>query len=243
MLTDFGRPGGKVQSEPPFWRLRRDGLWEVPQAHLVTLTTSGDPHRESLIENKVTGGFPTDVFDALARDPELAKAIARSLVENHYPASLQGDVLMAAGLAPTKDATGAPQFRWARSLVRNPQFRTSVLSLYDHRCAVCTFAVRVGDHAVALEAAHIRWHCERGPDTRTNGLALCSLHHALFDRGAFTLTPDRTIEVSGRVSGAMVNETLRRHDGQPLAEPSVSTARAGLGFIDWHRREVFRATQ
>ena len=243
LLTAFGSPGGKVQSEPPFWRLQQDGLWEVPQARLVTVTTSKDPHRGSLIENKATGGFPADVFDALARDPELAMTIAWSLVEDHYPASLQSDVLMAAGLASPDDADRTPQFRWTRSLVRNPEFRTNVLSVYGHRCAVCTFAVHVGNQAVALEAAHIRWHCECGPDTSTNGLALCSLHHALFDRGAFTLTSGRTIEVSRRVSGSMVNESLRRHDGQPLAEPSDSTARAGLDFIDWHRREVFRATQ
>jgi predicted restriction endonuclease len=36
-----------------------------------------------------------------------------------------------------------------------------------------------------------RW----GPDAEINGLALCTLHHKLFDRGAFTLADDLKIMV------------------------------------------------
>jgi len=56
--------------------------------------------------------------------------------------------------------------------------------------AVCGFNVRIGNVVVALEAAHIKWHQAGGADIQENGLSLCSLHHKLFDRGAFTVDAD-----------------------------------------------------
>jgi predicted restriction endonuclease len=38
---------------------------------------------------------------------------------------------------------------------------------------------------VGIEAAHVRWHSQAGPDVVANGLALCALHHALFDLAIF----------------------------------------------------------
>lgn len=36
---------------------------------------------------------------------------------------------------------------------------------------------------MGLEAAHVQWHSQNGSDDVSNGLALCSLHHTLFDLG------------------------------------------------------------
>ncbi|NLJ81412.1 MAG: hypothetical protein GX335_10370 [Firmicutes bacterium] len=60
-----------------------------------------------------------------------------------------------------------------------------------HECpwAVCGFNIRIGTSPVGLEASHIKWRQFSGPDLEINGLALCSLHHRLFDRGAFTCFP------------------------------------------------------
>src|SRR6185503_19127739 len=74
---------------------------------------------------------------------------------------------------------------------RDPAFRGRVLTAYEYACAVCGFDVRLGGHALGLEAAHIQWHQAGGPDVEPNGLALCSLHHKAFDLGAFTIKPDR----------------------------------------------------
>jgi putative restriction endonuclease len=71
-----------------------------------------------------------------------------------------------------------------------------VLTAYQFQCAGCGFNVRVGDLLVFLEAAHIKWHQAGGPDSEANGVALCALHHKLFDRGAFTLSKDMKIQVS-----------------------------------------------
>ncbi|MFP3435083.1 HNH endonuclease, partial [Paraburkholderia sp. SIMBA_061] len=72
---------------------------------------------------------------------------------------------------------------------------------YEHRCAVCDFDVRIGAKTLCIEAAHIKWHSAGGPDDISNGIALCTMHHKLFDLGAFTLDKNRQFLVSERVTG------------------------------------------
>ena len=98
-----------------------------------------------------------------------------------------------------------------------------MLRAYERRCAVCGFDLRLGSVDVALEAAHIMWHQAGGPDIECNGLALCSLHHKLLDRGAFTVSAERRVLVSQEVSGsAGVEEHLLRFHAGAVREPQSS---------------------
>ena len=60
---------------------------------------------------------------------------------------------------------------------------------YEYRCCVCGFDLRIGNVSAGLEAAHIQWFTADGPDVESNGMALCALHHKIFDLGAFTVEP------------------------------------------------------
>ncbi len=103
---------------------------------------------------------------------------------------------------------------------RDPKFRANILRAYEYRCAVCGFDVRLGHQPFALEAAHIKWRQAGGPDLEVNGLAHCSLHHKLFDRGAFTLTNDLAVLVSGDAHGTSgFQEWLNRFHGEKLNFP------------------------
>lgn len=125
---------------------------------------------------------------------------------------------------------------------RDPAFRRDVLRAYQRRCAVCAFDARLGDALVGIEAAHIQWHQAGGPPCVSNGIALCSLHHKLFDRGAFTLTEDRRVLVSDELSGSQATDQwVSRFHGAPLQVPSGPAQRPDPVFVAWHQREVFRA--
>ena len=39
-----------------------------------------------------------------------------------------------------------------------------MLLAYEYRCCVCGHDLRMGGHAIGLEAAHIKWFQARGPD-------------------------------------------------------------------------------
>ena len=130
-----------------------------------------------LSDNETTGGFTEGVYALLRNNRELLNDLARFILDRYFPDTLHQDILAQVGLELDSDAR----------LIRSPDFRDRVLRAYEYRCAVCGFNVRLGDTLVAVEAAHIKWHCYGGPDHEENGIALCSLHHKQFDRGAFTL--------------------------------------------------------
>ena len=82
-------------------------------------------------------------------------------------------------------------------------FRRNVLRAYEYKCAVCGFDVKLRDTPIALDACHIQWQTAGGPDEAMNGLALCVMHHKLFDRGSFTLSRQWQILVSDEAHGSV----------------------------------------
>ena len=195
------------------------------------MSASGDAHVRSLLRANAHGGFPSDFFAALQADEELAVAIAYSLVDAHFPPTLHNDVLQAVGIDS--------EFEYTRRRPRDSLFSNTVLAAYGHQCAVCAFAVRLDNHPLALEAAHIKWHRARGPDQVRNALALCALHHRLFDAGAFTLSLDRRIVVAASLTGKGFDDALGRFDSKMVALPPASDNLPAPIFLKWHHREVF----
>ncbi len=83
-------------------------------------------------------------------------------------------------------------------------FRERVLEAYRRQCAFCRLR-----HEELLDAAHIIPDREpEGEPVVKNGLALCNLHHAAFDRMFVGLRPDYVIEVRPDI--------LREGDGPTL---------------------------
>jgi putative restriction endonuclease len=112
---------------------------------------------------------------------------------------------------------------------RDRSFPQHVLAAYEHQCAVCGFDLRLSGVTIALEAAHVRWHQAGGPDEVNNGLALCVLHHKMFDKGAWTATAEGVVQVSDQATGTTrLLETLfgyREGRLQPPQWPHCSPAR------------------
>jgi len=78
-----------------------------------------------------------------------------------------------------------------RRRLHQQAFRVRVIEAYRTRCAFCRLR-----HQELLDAAHITADSEvTGEPVVSNGLSLCKLHHAAFDRHFLTVRPDYTIEV------------------------------------------------
>lgn len=79
----------------------------------------------------------------------------------------------------------------ARRRLHQRAFRERVLMAYRHQCSLCRLK-----HDELLDAAHIAPDAEpEGEPLVENGLALCRLHHAAFDRFFIGVRPDFVIEV------------------------------------------------
>ena len=165
--------------------------------------------------------------------PEIAVELAQAILDGNFPNSIHEDILQAVGLDLDLDT--------AQKRKRDPYFRDRIIQAYEHQCAVCGFNVRVGNTLVALEAAHIKWHQAGGPDVEENGIALCALHHKLFDRGAFTISQDLTIQVSDQAHGTQgFQEWLTAYHGKSLRAPQRPNFYPEPRFVAWHVREVFK---
>ena len=233
LLIDFGPTRKSYHPEYPFWRLQNDGIWELKDAGNVRIISSGDPRKGDLIALNVSGGFTTNIFDLLTTNPEITTEIAATILEENFPVSIHEDILQAVGLDL--------EFETPEKRKRDPNFRDRIIRAYEHQCAVCGFNVRVGNTLVALEAAHIKWHQAGGPDSEENGIALCALHHKLFDRGAFTVSPGLLIQVSDRAHGTHgFNEWLTAYHGKSLKPPQHPNFYPEPEFVQWHVKEVFQ---
>lgn len=236
LLENFGPPRRAVKPEYPFWRLTGDKIWEIPNQSEVKVNGSGDPSKNDLINQQIAGGFTEEIFRCLLEDKKLIQKLATALLEDNFPESYHEDILLSVGLN-FSDNKLSGQF----GKRRDPDFRNRILSIYQYKCAVCGFDLRLGNNPVCLEAAHIKWHQAGGPSTEQNGLALCSMHHKMFDRGVFTLDNSMTIKVSILANGSRgLQEWLMRFEKQKVFLPSSSLFRPEEAFVDWHFREVFK---
>jgi len=169
LLLDFDPPRQSPHPEYPFWRLLRDGLWEIPLQDSVSedLTKQGDAKVQTLRALGVKGGFKKRIFDALNKDPELVRICSQAMLEKAFPTSLHDEIIEAVGL--DLETLGRQK--------RDPKFRHEIIRIYERRCAVCGYDGQLGQSTLGLEAAHVKWHAAGGPDVLENGIALCSFHH------------------------------------------------------------------
>lgn len=239
LLREFGPPR-KPEPKFPFVHLQSDGVWNVrlPASHSAQSSIAIRSAR-LLRESKALGGFSEDVISALSSDPQLLDQIATRVLGAHFPASIHQDLLDAVGLQVSGPVAKTAPLASQRN--RDPSFRERVLRTYERRCAVCGLDVRIGGIAALLEASHIQWFQADGPDVESNGLALCPLHHKMFDLGCFTLTEDLRIEVSDDVTGGDVfEEVLGRYHAKFLRQPVHEEHLPSRIHVAWHRREVFK---
>lgn len=117
-------------------------------------------------------------------------------------------------------------------------FRERVLAAYRDQCAMCRLR-----HAELLDAAHIIPDSERGAAVVSNGLALCKLHHAAFDRHILGVRPDLVVEVRRdileEVDGPMLRYGLQELNGSRLIVPRSAELRPRAEFLE-ERYERFR---
>lgn len=164
-------------------------------------------------------------------------------------------------LAPLEDARDVPEpgegsemvtalrrYLKRQTVVRlhQPLFRSTVLVAYEDHCAVCNFA-----HPELLDAAHIIPDSEeQGLPDVTNGMALCKIHHAAFDRRFMGIRPTKDVPVIEirqdlleEVDGPMLKHGLQALHGKPLMKvPQARSKRPKKENLVWAYERFLAAT-
>lgn len=243
LLAEFGPSSAPNSRHYPFWHLATDGVWQLDgPADFLNRPAGATPNLTELRKLHIAGGFAPEVDAALRRDPALRAQLAHQLLDAHFPETLHGDILSAIGLDLSAPRAGESTDSDRQSARRDPRFRERVLRAYEYRCCVCGFDLRIGNITAGLEAAHIKWFQAKGPDIEANGLALCALHHKVFDLGAFTILPDTYSMVFSQhaVSGKASRKMLLGFHGAGIILPQSKDYYPRAEFLHWHEKEVFK---
>jgi putative restriction endonuclease len=106
-----------------------------------------------------------------------------------------------------------------RRRLHQQAFRARVIEAYRVQCALCRLR-----HHELLDAAHITGDAlPEGEPVVSNGLSLCKLHHAAYDRHFLTVRPDYVIEVRQSLldeeDGPMLLNGLKGMHLEPIVLP------------------------
>jgi len=240
LLNDFYKsfPRRKHHVNDPFWRLQKDKIWEVSADEEIIPDPSGSVLVSDLKKYNAAGSFSPEVVSEIKNNPDIVRQAAQKLLDKHFQPTLHQDILERVGL---DYKTVSAEKYFTRKTKRDSRFRENVLHAYGYSCAVCGFNLRMKTLPVGLEAAHIKWHRNGGPDTENNGLALCATHHKLFDFGVITLSEDYRIVLSESIYDPdPENSFIKAHQKREITLPRNREHSPGKNYIRWHREEVFK---
>jgi len=108
----------------------------------------------------------------------------------------------------------------AQTRLHQQQFRERVIYAYNNQCSLCRLR-----HPELLDAAHIiADKDDLGDPVVPNGLSLCKIHHAAFDRNIIGINPDYQIKVRQdileEIDGPMFKYGLQSLNGGNLQLPA-----------------------
>lgn len=234
LLMHRYRLGRRVRVAYPFVYLgQNQELWSVRDSNGDDISRMPQPAKESpvFLRDEAVGTLSLE-FESALHDPQVRSAVVNALLHMEFPETLHGEILDDVGLGHV--VAPAPSRR-------DPAFKSTVLLAYENRCSFCGFGARLRDALVGVDAAHVKMRSHSGPDRIDNGLALCALHHRLFDRGALGLDDDLQILVSQHM---MTREEespvpIRELVGTPMRLPQPGYDAPASSFVKWHYRNLF----
>lgn len=244
LLQKFGPSSGPASRHYPFWHLGTDfngALWQLDgPADILDRPPSKTPTLTELRDLNIRGGLAPAIRKQLQKDIRLAAEVIGTLLYNHFPVTLHEDILTEVQIPiryvlPPLDELDRDVYR------RDSKFRHTILNAYNYRCCICNHDLRIDDRLVGLEAAHIKWVQVQGPHEVSNGLALCSTHHKMFDYGVFTIDPETySIELSHHASAQSVtgHKLLHYHGAGIILPERCNYPEAN--YLQWHRDQVFK---
>jgi putative restriction endonuclease len=151
---------------------------------------------------------------------------ARNDDPNRLLFTVQADQLSVLSQPERLEETDATHWRRAYATIstevrlHQQGFRFRVLLAYQNQCSLCQLK-----HPELLDAAHIIGDREgEGDPIVPNGLSLCKIHHAAFDKNIIGINPDYNVQVRNDIleetDGPMLKYGLQALDRQKIILPN-----------------------
>jgi putative restriction endonuclease len=254
----------------PFVDNRR-GIWKpriLSDVPLSIITTFGSPYSDSFgpdnvlrysyqgrdennrdnvyMRNAMKYGTPLIYFYAVGRGRYVV--VKPVFVVDDHPKSLYFSInansqTLADGSGRVFENDDDARREYATAIVRvrlhQKAFRERVMDAYRRQCAFCRLR-----HDELLDAAHIIPDSEEGEPHVSNGIALCKLHHAAFEKFFLGLRPDYVIEVRSDIrqekDGPTLKHAIQGMHGVQIVLPRKVSQRPSPTLLE-QRYELFKS--
>lgn len=132
--------------------------------------------------------------------------------------------------------------RLVKQRVHQPVFRARVINAYQDSCAICRLR-----HRELLDAAHIIPDSDpRSTAEISNGLSLCKIHHAAYDRDFVGIDPNYRVHVNRALlletDGPMLRHGLQDMHGNQITLPTAVKNRPNRDYLA-DKFAIFRAKE
>lgn len=241
----------------PFYHLNSDKFWHlIPKPGMeATLAATRQIRGVAQLQEIVLGVKLDDELYALLCREESRNLLRTMLIEAYFAPELHS-ALVEQGII-NKEA-----FQYSQTLleqsrhqqvqedggsenyapaVRDQAFRRVIVSMYDHRCAVCGIRMLTADCHTVVDAAHIVPWSLTHDNTVQNGMALCRLCHWTFDEGLITVSGTYAVLVSKQLSA---NNNIPSHMqtlfGRCIIGPVEQLLWPNQDALHWHQQKIFR---
>ncbi len=233
-LMDKFSLGREAESRLPFVHLAADPeLWTVEDSDHSNVYEMERAKRRNLsfLREEVVGEL-SPAFVAALSEAKVLESVVTCLLRTDFPDTTHQGILDEVNL----DGKVRPN-----PVARDPHFRRTVLLAYEFRCAFCAFDGRLNSRSVGVEAAHVKMRSKGGPDDVSNGIALCSLHHLLFDSGVLSLSEDVEILVSQYFLESDYDSSPSAMNliGRSMHHPQSGYDLPNSEYLHWHRENLF----
>jgi putative restriction endonuclease len=247
--------GTKGNMAYPFPRLKSDGFWHlVPNPGLEAKIDMDFSSMTRLREVCAGAKMDDELFGYLC-NPETRERLRAVLINTYFVPEIrplvekQGKINYDAyQYSQTLLKMAEPEVQYGegrgeddfQEQVRDQGFRKAIVSLYEHRCALCGIRMLTPDGHTVVEAAHIKPWSEGRDDRPTNGLALCRLCHWSFDEGLMSVGIKYEVLVSKRVQ---IEQNLPGHvltlRDRHIFTPTEDQYWPAQDNFDYHRSKTF----
>ena len=164
-------PGTKGNMAYPFPRLKTDGFWRLVPNPGYERKIDMEFSSMTRLRDVCAGAVLDEELFSLMLNPESREILRSTLINTYFAPEIrprlleQGSVNIIAHEYSEKLLTGVqePPVPWEEAegpekagRIRDQGFRKAIVTLYDHRCALCGIRMITPEDHTVVEAAHIK---------------------------------------------------------------------------------------
>jgi len=258
LISSFLKYWGKFGSEnhrsdiaQPFFHLTSDKFWHLAPNSGFESTIEARIKLKSLtaLRNAVNYGYFDQELFELLQQSESRIELVTTLIQHWFPGRLgeveelsQVDIFQEIQLRLFEQGGATYNAEEVKdeeqTFVRSGAFRRIVVSLYDHRCALCKLKIISLENQNIVDGAHIKPFAEFRDDYFDNGLALCKNHHWAFDRGWVSISSNYRILIAHHLfteEPPEASRSMRDFHDELIYLPDEQKYHPRVEALQWHR--------